>query len=552
MPTILAAAIGDCVHVAGVRNFLALTEQAGFVTCFLGARVAVTELVSKIRTSQPDIVGVSYRLSAGRCGQLLDELKSCLAEEELLDRVYLFGGTTATGEVARSSGLFEQIFDGTWVRDDIVSYVQRLAGLEGASRQTTVPEDTLLARIKAKSPLPVIRHHIGLSTLEDTLQAVRELAEANVLDVLSIGPDQTAQESFFRPWEQADKPSGTGGVPMRSPEDFERIYEATRRGNRPLCRCYSGTNDVLQWAEMLHRTIRNAWCAVPLTWYNQMDQRGPRPIAQSVREGQEVMRWHGERGVPVEVNEAHQWSLRSTSDATAVATAYLAAYNAKKMGVEHYVSQYMLNTPAGISATKDLAKMLAKIELIESLHDAAFHSVREARPGIASFPSDPDSARGQLAYSTVLCLLLRPDILHVVAYTEGQYAAGAQEIVGSVKLAQRIVEQHSAGSPLEHALGEDAVQRHKEWLKEQANYVLDGIRILGADLADPLTDPGNLVRAVEIGILDAPDLRGSRVARGEMSTAIVDGACVSIDPKTGVPLSEEVRVRSILDEEGVE
>ena len=55
---------------------------------------------------------------------------------------------------------------------------------------------------------------------------------------------------------------------MRNPEDLRAIYEATRRGNYPLLRCYSGTRDLLKWAEMLVETINNAWCAVPLTWYS--------------------------------------------------------------------------------------------------------------------------------------------------------------------------------------------------------------------------------------------------------------------------------------------
>jgi len=549
MPTILAAAIGDCIHVIGVRNFLSLAENEGFDTNFLGSRVSIEELTDEIRETQPDVVGVSYRLSPETCRNLLEELKRRLTEEDLLDRVYLFGGTVPTGNAAREVGIFEQVFDGTWIRKDIVRYVRSLLGRQSPDREDETHEDTLIGRIHARSPRPLIRHHIGLSTLESTVEAARDLADAGVLDVVSIAPDQTAQESFFRFWDQAGKSSGSGGAPVRSPEDFERIYEATRRGNYPLCRCYSGTNDVLQWAEMLQRTIHNAWCAVPLTWYNEMDRRGPRRLAQSIPEAQEVMRWHAERGIPVEVNEAHQWSLRRTSDAVAVATAYLAAYNAKRMGVGDYVAQYMLNTPAGISATKDLAKMLAKIELIESLHDESFTSYREVRPGLASFPSDPDAARGQLAFSTVLGLLLSPAILHVVAYTEGQFAAGAKEIISSVRLTGQIIEQCLAGAPFARALEDCDVQEHKTWLLGEARHVLAGIEEIGAEYDDPFTDPRNLVRSIELGILDAPDLQRSSIAAGVMTTSIVDGACVSVD-SSGAKVSEEERVRAILRREG--
>ncbi|HOJ22917.1 MAG TPA: methionine synthase, partial [Armatimonadota bacterium] len=91
------------------------------------------------------------------------------------------------------------------------------------------------------------------------------------------------------------------------------------------------------------------------------------------------MRWYAERGLPVEVNEAHHWSLREAHDAVAVAMAYLAAYNARSVGVRHYIAQYMFNTPAGTYAAMDLAKMLAKIELIESLHTEQFTTYRQVR-----------------------------------------------------------------------------------------------------------------------------------------------------------------------------
>ncbi len=34
--TVIAAALGECVHVAGVLNFLRLAESAGWRTIFLG------------------------------------------------------------------------------------------------------------------------------------------------------------------------------------------------------------------------------------------------------------------------------------------------------------------------------------------------------------------------------------------------------------------------------------------------------------------------------------------------------------------------------------
>ena len=41
MKTVVAAALGECVHVAGVINFLRLAEAAGWRTVFLGPAVPV-------------------------------------------------------------------------------------------------------------------------------------------------------------------------------------------------------------------------------------------------------------------------------------------------------------------------------------------------------------------------------------------------------------------------------------------------------------------------------------------------------------------------------
>ena len=55
------------------------------------------------------------------------------------------------------------------------------------------------------------------------------------------------------------------------------------------------------------------------------------------------------------------------------------------MGVKDYIAQYMFNVPASISPEMDLGKMLAKIELVESLIDENFKVYRQARAGLARF-----------------------------------------------------------------------------------------------------------------------------------------------------------------------
>ena len=151
------------------------------------------------------------------------------------------------------------------------------------------PQQTV-DRIRWKAPSPLLRHHFGIpaQTIDPTVEGIAQIAEAGVLDVISLGADQDAQENFFRPARQDPRSKGAGGVPFRTEEDLLRLYEASRRGNYPLMRSYSGTADHLRYADLLVRTIHNAWCATSLFWFNAMDGRGPSPLEQSIREHQDL------------------------------------------------------------------------------------------------------------------------------------------------------------------------------------------------------------------------------------------------------------------------
>ena len=71
------------------------------------------------------------------------------------------------------------------------------------------------------------------------------------------------------------------------------------------------------------------------------------------------------------------------------------------------------------------------------------------------------------------------------------------------------------------------------------------------DVADPLTDPATLARALAVGVLDAPHLHNNSFARGEIQTRIDSrGACVAIDPKTGKVLPEQSRIASLVSRSG--
>ncbi len=239
MPTVIAGALGNCVHVAGVVNFLSIAQRLGYRTEFLGAAVPVEKFVEAIRERDPDLVGVSYRLTPEVAGRLLKDLRWRLEKEGLADRRFVFAGTPPVCAVAEKEGWFERCFTGLEEPEEVAAYLKG----EPASAE---PEDfgtTQLARLEKKKPYPLLRHHFGLPSLEDTIEGVRRIAEAKVLDVISLGPDQNAQESFFRPEEMDPALDGSGGVPLRTRDDLVRIYQASlgrdsavlvQRAGRPL------------------------------------------------------------------------------------------------------------------------------------------------------------------------------------------------------------------------------------------------------------------------------------------------------------------------------
>ena len=542
MKTVIAGALGECVHVAGVMNFLQLAQAAGWRTVFLGPAVSVTEMVDAARQEKADMVGVSYRLTPETGERLLATFAEEADDLRNSGVRFVFGGTPPVAERARDLGFFERCFAGDVPSETVLAYLK--GQTHAKLTQSDFPQTTM-ERVAWKTPFPIIRHHFGLPTMEATKRGIAHIAEAKVLDIISLGIDQDAQANFFHTERQNPQRRGAGGVPVRSPDDYQTLYNASRRGNFPLLRTYSGTDDFIQLAEMYVETINIAWGAIPIFWFNQMDGRGPWGLAESIREHQKVMSWYGERNIPVEVNEPHHWGLRDASDVTFVVTAYLSAYNAQAFGVRDYIAQMMFNSPPGLSDAMDLAKMLACLEIINPLANPDFRIWRQTRTGLLSYPVDIDAARAHLAASVYLQMALRPHIVHVVGHTEAHHAAAAHDVIEACKLARRAIENALRGQP--DMTAAPAVQQRKEELIHNAQITLEAIRALaGPDVPDPLTDPNTLALSVTRGILDAPHLRNNPFGRGQAVTRIDHrGACNAVDPATGRELSEQKRIAGL-------
>ncbi len=543
---ILGGAIGECIHIGGISHFLDLAGKLGFETIFLGPASSIEKFISAMHNENPDIVAVSYRLTPEVAGTILKEFKQACEREDLLDKRFVFGGTPPVIEQARKIGLFEEFFSENDPADKVYRWLEQLPETAAKSETEYFPS-TLVERIKLKAPYPLLRHHYGVpaESIKPTVDGIRHIAESKTLDIISLGPDQDAQENFFHPGNQNQSRKGAGGVPFRSEEELIQLYQASQRGNFPLMRSYSGTAEHIKYADMLVRTINNAWCATSLFWFNAMDGRGPSPLEKSIAEHIELMKWHGSRNIPIEGNEPYHWSLRDGHDVVNCAASYIHLHIAKKMGVKDYILSCMFETPRYISNRMDLAKALAKVEMAKSFRDKNFNIILQTRTGLYSYPTDVASARAHLASSIYMQLALKPSIIHVVGYAEADHAVNADELIESCKMADWVIKKAIDGIP-DMTIDPVVIERKNEIINE-THVLIDAIVELGHRMGidDPLINPVVLTRAVKIGLLDAPQLRGNRFASGKIRTCPINGAIYAVDERNH-PISENTRIDKIM------
>lgn len=535
---ILGASIGNCVHVAGVVHFLQLAEREGYESHFIGPAVSINRLFEEIIRIKPNIVAISYRLTPENVSSLLDAV-SKLRKELPFNVKWVFGGTKPVADIAEKYGFFEYISNGY---DDINDSIRYLRGITQENSIQSYGQD-IIERINSNFPYPVLRHHFGRPSLEETIYGIEEISKAKVVDVLSIGPDQNAQEFFFNQRKMKADYNGAGGVPLRKKEDFIELKKASKCGNFPLMRCYSGTSDVIRYAEMLVDTIDNAWGAIPLCWYNELDGRGTRTLEVAMSESKEAIKWHAERGIPIEINEPHHWGLRDAHDVIPVAMAYISAYNAKKLGVNNYISQYMFNNPNGLSFSMDFAKVLAMIEIVEELEDDTFKVYRETRSGLALFSANEHVAKGQLAASTFMQLAVKPHIIHVVGYCEADHAAKANEVIESCDIVKGVI-RHTLLDSFSIDKDPNIIERKEELIYE-AKVLLNFIKAEYSDIYDPLANTEVLCDCIRKGYIDAVHIVKNDKYQGNLNTKLVEGKCIACDPITKKAITEKERLKSL-------
>lgn len=108
MKTVIAAALGECVHVAGISRFLNLAEKAGWRTVFLGPAVSIEDVIKAAVDEKADMVGVSYRLTPENGERLLGSFAEAADELHAGGVRFAFGGTPPVAEKAKKLGFLKE------------------------------------------------------------------------------------------------------------------------------------------------------------------------------------------------------------------------------------------------------------------------------------------------------------------------------------------------------------------------------------------------------------------------------------------------------------
>jgi len=522
---VLNCSIDPCVHTLGVEKFAEWLESrgTGYVAVKLGPAVSIDELIDKIRESKAEVVAFCYRLGDLHVDEIIKELvekayKYGLEPEKSGIR-YCFGGLRPAANLVRAmtglpvledkfsppedrhydlekiaekyknnkklQGFFELIVDDYVTMEELEYFAQKKVRL---AKEKIKWADDLLERIKQVRELenrPILRAHIGAAaeTIEPTVEGTKKLSESRALEIVSLAPDQACQAflaKFVRGEEDPTKyRRGEGGAPIRSKEDLKKLKEATKCGNWPMIRIYSGTDELVELAKIFEETLHMPFPAVPVFFYNRLDGRGPLSILDGINEHFNTMRWWASINKPLEINDPHQWQLRRCSDDMYVTDHVLCGVIALKMGIKNYVMQLMFDLPPEINPIFDLAKMKAAYELIEPLTKYFdFNIIKETRGGLSSFPPNLDRAKSHLSMTTYWQMFMEPDIVHVVSYCEAHHDAKPEDIIASCDITKQAIEEYYR-APLPDIWENPKVLARKEELKKGAMYNILHLVLMG-------------------------------------------------------------------------
>jgi len=572
--------LGQDPHTVGIHKASKIAKLAGIDYKILPPAMDDEMKIRTIMEENPKYIGLSYRLSTDKAIMELEKFLNKLGESGLLrdkDRRISFAGLLPSLKAVKSIGLdtkfnltllgsdkdfkkktIETInffgIQSQEIQDSIIERVLREAQpikfdildqiaervVENDSYESEKPlEKPSEAALKffpqrmKESPIPLIRSHFGIpdETIVPTIQGIEKIADNGAVDEISLGSSDLSQRYFGN--ERAFKEyKNDGGVPYKNKEDLKMLYIATRRGNFPSIKPYAHVYDLKPFVDICLETgmLVGAHQAVPLFWFSELDGRGPLDVEEAIEEHIETVRYLAEKKIPVEMNDPNQWASRFVHDTLFVVDYALIASVMYNSGVKDMIFQHQFNKPAETGDYADLAKMAAAKEIIEIVRPLGNTSnvYMETRAGIEHFSTDMEVAKYQLARTTLLQMIFDPNIIHLVSYCEANHAATADDVIESSKIVRRAVKLFKENEEdLRLLLDNDKVQKRKDYLVEEAKYVLLEIAKLSSaydpgmafnELYKCLSDSKALYGSMERKIMTAPGITYEKFANPDMIT----------------------------------
>ncbi|MFA7691519.1 MAG: hypothetical protein WCX86_01345 [Candidatus Hydrogenedentales bacterium] len=565
MPKVfVGASLANDPHTEGLFKVQRIAKRAGIQCLILPPSPNLEPLLHAIKEVNPSHIGLSYRMSPEKgvdaLASTLHILKTqgMLFQSASLPRKFGFAALPETIARVRSSAasfpvslsLFSQTLSPFERMEGVLDYFDIHDDLRASILETLrselfpkgIPELDQMAQYvlegelyrdesplpipgsaaqrhlptrMSESTLPLLRTHYGVpsNTIDATVEGIKTLAEARVIDEISLGSSDLSQRYFGNP-EAFQNKKNDGGVPYKDADDLRQLFEATRRGNYPSIKPYAHVAGITEFIETCLQTgmLIGAHQAIPLFWFNELDGRGDMSLEESLHEHIAAVQVLAQKGIPVEMNDPNHWSSRWAHDTIIVTDYALITAVMNRCSVADMIFQFQLNKPVETGDFADLAKMTAALQLIDAFKGTA-QVWRETRTGIEYFVPDPETSRFQLARATLLQMILAPHMIHLVSYCEASHAATADDIIESSQIVRRAARVFAQNKEVLLPYKEDevVVDRREDLLRE-ARYLLKQIAALdpnaAADTMDlsALANPTVLKRAVEKQYMSAPGL----------------------------------------------
>lgn len=574
----IATSLANDPHTEGMHNASKIAALGGVESLILPPSLDYTAFYEAIDKYKPRYVGMSYRQNENVAVQELFKVVNYFATTGLLKKEdgvkIFFSGLPKSIQVLKdkihelplpviliqdSPNIREKIaenvdlFDIVEGREEIIQHVYEELVPKGIELLDQLADEAVrgddyknepplavpsleamgnyITRI-IESPIPVLRSHFGIPApdIKPTVEGIKQLAEARVLDELSLGSSDLSQRYFGHP-EMFEKLKNDGGVPYKTFQDLVTIYQASRRGNYPGVKPYCHVVDLVNFVHQCLDAgmLKGVHQAVPLFWFNELDGRGPADVRSNIKEHFAAVRELAKCGIPVEMNDPNQWSSRWAHDTIIVTSYALISAVMTMCGVENMVLQMQFNKPKETGDYADLAKMQAGLEMARRISLGRKNPApifRETRTGIESLSADMKRAKWQLARSTFLQMCMDPHIIHIVSYCEANYAARPADIIDSSRLIRRAVRIFREHKPdILKEVDVPIVRERRDYLIQESSYLVNEIAKLNPRyqacplerIAQYVGDEDVIATAIERKLMSAPGII-NKIYRGDFIT----------------------------------